>query len=268
VTPTTARDGYIHGTAPSEQQRLVALNRMTNAAFVQFLAVAPGTRVLEVGSGLGVLAADVAAAAASVEVLGIEKASEQLAAAPAVPGVTFLKGDAHHLEFADETFDLVYARYLLEHVGRPEQVVTEMRRVARIGGRVAVCENDITLVRLDPPCFSFETVWNMFGRYQERLGGDALIGRRLYRLFRSAGFSRIELSVQPEVHWSGSPGFEPWVRNLIGNLESGRQGLLESGMCDRQTYDKAVSELTSLIDRSDGSAHFMWNRAMAVRTEA
>src|SRR5262249_24894634 len=72
---------YIHGTEPSEQERLASLNRMTNAAFVEFLNVAPDARVLEVGSGLGILAADVAVAAAGVDVVGIELSAAQIAAA-------------------------------------------------------------------------------------------------------------------------------------------------------------------------------------------
>src|SRR2546429_7945171 len=55
-------DSYIHGTEPAEQRRLAALNRMTNDAFVRFLNVGTGARVLEVGSGLGILAAAVASA--------------------------------------------------------------------------------------------------------------------------------------------------------------------------------------------------------------
>ena len=52
-------------TAPSRASRngSPGSNRMTNAAFIQFLNVTPGSRVLEVGSGLGILAGDVAAAA-------------------------------------------------------------------------------------------------------------------------------------------------------------------------------------------------------------
>jgi hypothetical protein len=106
-----------------------------------------------------------------------------------------------------------------------------------------------------------------FLRLQRSLGGDGLIGRRLYRVFHEAGLSAIELSVQPEVHWSGSPGFVPWIRNAVGVLESGRQALLESGLCSRREYDDAVTELTTLLTRPDASAHFMWNRAMAARTE-
>ena len=41
---------------------------------------------------------------------------------------------------------------------------------------VAVCENDVSLMRLDPPCGAFEHVWAIFQQYQRDLGGDALIG--------------------------------------------------------------------------------------------
>src|SRR5688572_24178914 len=96
-----ARDTYIHGTEPGEQERLAALNRLTNKAFVEFLRIAPGMRVLEVGSGLGLLAVDVASAAADVQVVGVEKSSAQIAAAAKAARVTYVQGDAHQLDFPD-----------------------------------------------------------------------------------------------------------------------------------------------------------------------
>jgi SAM-dependent methyltransferase len=260
-----AGDTYIHGTAPSEQQRLAALNRLTNGVFRQFLGIEKGMRALEVGSGLGLLACEVASVADDVQVVGVEKSPEQIAAAARLPNVRYVQGDAHHLDFTDDTFDLVYARYLLEHVSDPEQVVMEMRRVVRPMGRVAVCENDISLLRLDPPCPTFEKTWVAFQQYQKSLGGDALIGRRLYRLFRGAGLSRIELSVQPELHWHGSPEFPGWISNLVGNLESARHGLVESGFCDDGQIGQATSELFWLAKQEDASALFVWNRALATK---
>jgi SAM-dependent methyltransferase len=256
---------YIHGTEPSEQERLAALNRMTNRAFLEFLDIGRGMLLLEVGSGLGLLAGEAASVRDSVEVIGLEQSGKQIAAAAMVPRVRYVQGDAHELPFRDGSFDLVYARYLLEHVAAPEQVLREMRRVTRTGGRVAVCENDISLMRVDPPCPAFEDVWTLFQQYQQRLGGDGLIGRRLFRLFRSAGFSDVELSVQPEVHWHGSLGFSPWIRNLQGNLESARRGLEQSSECGQAKLETAIAELAQLSRRPDASAHFMWNRAMGRR---
>jgi len=256
---------YIHGTAPSEQERLAGLNRMTNAAFIRFLDVPAGARVLEVGSGLGLLAVEVANAAAGAQVVGVEISAAQIAAAPAHKRVTYVQGDAHTLEFPDGSFDLVYARYLLEHVADPQRVVREMHRVTKAGGRAGVCENDVSLMRFDPPCPAFERAWQTFADFQARLGGDALIGRRLFRLFRMAGFKDVELSVQPEVHWYGSPGYVAWVHNIIGNLESARNGMLAAGVISEADLNAGVAELERLKTDTTGSATFVWNRAVARR---
>ena len=256
------RATYIHGTAPDEQARLAALNGLTNASFIAFLDVPLGARVLDVGSGLGLLARDVAASAGRC-VVGLEHAAEQLASALRTPSVAEVRGDAHDLPFQDGSFDVVYARYVLEHLADPVAALTEMRRVTCAGGRVAVLENDTSLVRFDPPCPVFEEVWAAFAGLQTQLGGDALIGRRLHRLLRAAGFTTIELSVQPESHWYGSPRFAAWVANIIGNIASARRALIEAGLCSGTAVDEAMAELSALANCPDASAGFAWNRALA-----
>ena len=256
---------YIHGTEPSEQARLALLNRLTNEPFVEFLQVRPGMRILEVGSGLGLLAADVAQAADGVEVVGLERSCEQIAAAAKSPSVCYVQGDAHKLPFPDGSFDLVYCRYLLEHVTDPAGVLAEMRRVARPGYCVAAMENDISLVRLNPPCPAFDEVWVALAAFQKQLGGDAHIGRRLFALFRAAGFAPVELSLQPEVHWQGSPGFAGWIENLLGNLRSAEKEIAVAGLCSQELLERAKQELRAVANHRDGSMIFAWNRAVAVR---
>lgn len=255
---------YIHGTEPAEQQRLALLNRLTNAAFVEFLNVQSGMRVLEVGSGLGHLAAAVARSAKDVRVFGVERSEDQIRAAVKDPAIDYVLGDAHELRFDSHSFDLVYARYVLEHVASPETVLKEMARVARSGCRVVACENDESLIRWDPPCPNFEIVWSAFQQHQKNLGGDSQIGRRLYGLFRSAGLRNIELSLQPEIHWYGSPGFEGWIRNIIGNVESARCGLIDSGLCREGSIAAANAELNALLQNETASSVFVWNRAVGV----
>ena len=46
--------------------------------------------------------------------------------------------DAAHLIFGDDTFDVVYAPYLVSVVPDPVQVVREMRRVCRPGGKIVI----------------------------------------------------------------------------------------------------------------------------------
>ena len=127
-----------------------------------------------------------------------------------------------------------------------------------------VCENDVSLLRFDPPCPAFDRAWDAFTRFQAALGGDGLIGRRLFRLFATRVY-RGRVSVQPEMHWYGSPGYVAWVQNIIGNLESARRGMIAAGAISEPDLDAGVADIERLKARDDGSSVFVWNRAIAPR---
>ena len=265
VSPVLVKEGtYIHGTEAGEQARLATLNALTNKAFTDWLSLRGSEVVLEVGSGLGILAAEVARRVRDGAVYSVERLPEQVATAKGnigLPNLHVVLADAHDLPFASGSFEVAYARYVLEHVGNPHRVLAEMRRVLRSAGRVFVQENDISLLRLDPDCPAFDRVWRQFGLLQARLGGDAFVGRRLFGLLRAAQFKDIVLSTQPEVHWSGSPGFSPWIENLIGNLRSAARALVAEKLSSAEEIEAAVVELQVLRERDDGAAWFSWNRA-------
>jgi SAM-dependent methyltransferase len=253
---------YIHGTDPSEQARLAGLNTLTNEAFLDFLALRASDATLEVGSGLGILTHAVAQRLPRGAAWGVEQSPAQLARAPqGVPNLHFVQGDAHQLPFEADRFDVVYCRYLLEHVADPGQVLKEMRRVVKPGGRVLAQENNILVNVFEPACPTFDRVWQQFVRLQDQLGGDALVGKKLLGLYHHAGFARVELSVQPEVHYQGVPSFGPWVMNLMHNVTGAAEALQARGLATAAEIAAAVAELQALIAHPDGSAFFYWNRA-------
>jgi SAM-dependent methyltransferase len=259
---------YIHGTTSSEQARLALLNRLTNEPFIEFLALDGARSVLEVGSGLGILAREVAARLSPGKIYGVEYAYAQLAQASgssAAGNLHFVQADAHTLPFADERFDTVYCRYLLEHVADPVEVLTEMRRVLRVGGRALAQENNILMLTFYPECPRFEFVWSRFAELQALLGGDALIGKKLFALFKRAGFIEIKLSLQPEIHYAGTETFRPWIENLIGNVESGAAELQQRRLATAEEIAEATGELRSFSEREDACALFYWNRAAGVK---
>ncbi len=270
-----AKARYIHGTEKSEQERLAALNAANNALFLRFLEESlrgrEPERILEVGSGLGILTCEIARRWPRAEVVGIERSPEQLARVPAgaakPENVRFVQGDAHHLPFEDGAFDLMCCRFVLEHVGDPPGVLREMKRLLLPGGGGAgVCcvqENNILINDFDPDCPKWDAVWAKFAELQQRLGGDALIGKRLFRIMRAAGFEEIALSMQPELHHAGQESFPWWVRNLIGNVRSGEKALIEQSLATREEIEGAIGELEALIKRDDATALFYWNRACA-----
>ena len=67
----------------------------------------------------------------------LEKARERVAR-KGISNVRLLEMDAADLKFADDTFDIVYAPYLISVVPDPVAVAREMRRVCRPGGRIII----------------------------------------------------------------------------------------------------------------------------------
>jgi SAM-dependent methyltransferase len=105
-------------------------------------AVTRGSRVLDVATGPGYVAAGAAGRGAAA--IGVDVAEGMLALARRLhPQLEFTRGDAEALPFEDGSFDAVVANFLLLHVGRPEQVASELARVLRPGGRVALTVWDL-----------------------------------------------------------------------------------------------------------------------------
>lgn len=257
---------YIHGTEGAEQERLALLNHLTNAPFIRFLELEETASVLEVGSGLGILTQEVARRVPKGRAIGVEYSAEQLRRASlASVNLHFVQGDAHHLPFDEESFDTVYCRYLLEHVREPVIVLKEIGRVLVPGGRAFAQENNILVNVFYPECPLFDAIWQKFAVLQERLGGDALIGKRLLVLFREAGFHNVELSIQPEIHHAGTETFRPWIENQIGNVEGCMEEFQKRHLATEDEIIRAIEELRAFVERDDASAIFYWNRASGVK---
>ena len=93
-------------------------------------------RVLDVGCGAGSVAKAVKRERPDLQAFGSDFSRSAIAAATAEPGgVEFRLGTAERLPFADAEFDFVWMFDVLEHVESPAQVLAEVTRVLRPGGR-------------------------------------------------------------------------------------------------------------------------------------
>ncbi|EGJ73230.1 putative methyltransferase [Streptomyces sp. Tu6071] len=99
--------------------------------------VGEGTRVLDVGTGPGTVAAAAVARGARVTAVDPEPSMLALAARTA-PEAGLRSALLPELPFESGEFDAVVANFVLNHVGRPRAALEELRRVVRVGGRVAV----------------------------------------------------------------------------------------------------------------------------------
>lgn len=111
---------------------------------LQAAEIQPHERVLDVGCGTGFLL--LGAAERAAQVVGLDATPAMLAEArqrveaAGWTNVTLREGNAESLPFADERFDVVLNRLTLHHLANPQRVLSEIHRVLRPGGRLALCD--------------------------------------------------------------------------------------------------------------------------------
>ena len=131
---TVQAAAYAANPAVADPERVARLVRATDPA--------PGARVLEIATGPGYVALGFAAVCR--EVVGIDLTDAPLVIAEhnrqerGLRNVTFERGDAQRLGYADGSFDVVVCRLAFHHFSDPARVLAEMARACRADGKVVV----------------------------------------------------------------------------------------------------------------------------------
>ncbi|MFD7947064.1 methyltransferase domain-containing protein [Streptomyces sp. NPDC059744] len=187
----------------------------------------PGMAVLDVGCGPGTITADLAALVAPGRVTAVDTTVEildqaaEVAAERGLDNIEFTTADVHELDFPDDSFDVVHAHQVLQHVGDPVQALREMRRVCRPGGIVAARDSDYAAMAWYPEVPVMDEWQELYRRVARTNGGEPDAGRRLLSWARQAGFTDITPSAAawcfatPEnrVWWSGL-----WADRTVGSV--------------------------------------------------
>lgn len=239
-------------TADVAEQRRVLIDR---------LALGAGEDVLDIGSGPGLLACEMAAVVGSDgSVHGIDPSESMHAIAggrrrrEGSAPVTFGMGDANALPFTDASFDVVTSTQVYEYVADMPGALAEAYRVLRPGGRLLVLDTDWDSI-----------VWHssdstrmrrVLAAWDEHLV-DPYLPRRLPRLLRSAGFAVSHRAAIPLLN----TGYDPntYSAGLIGfmiGFVPGHHGLTDA---DVQAW---ADDLTML----DDDYFFSLNRYLFIAT--
>lgn len=166
---------YASGDVYAEVHR----NRHTRVLdWVDSLGLAPGSQVLEVGCGAGLMAVALAQrglrvhAIDSVEAM-VQQASQHMMESGTAELLSVEIGDARTLAFEDNSFDLVLALGVLPWAEQPEFVVQEMARVTKPEGYVILtADNRRRLTHLlDPLLLSLPMLSSLKRRIQSLLTG-------------------------------------------------------------------------------------------------
>ena len=191
---------YVHGYAGRESARLSDQANTLSDLLHHDTRYPAGSRVLECGCGTGAQTIFLASNSPGAELLSVdvsavslEQARRQLAT-NGVENVRFEQADVFDLPYEEDSFDHVFICFMLEHLKDPEGALKCLRRVLKPDGSITVIEGDHGSWYCHPQTREAELAVKCLVEVQARLGGDSLIGRRLYPLVRAADFREVNVS--------------------------------------------------------------------------
>ncbi len=159
-----------------------------------------GAEILSVGCGPGVILRQVCALNASIRATGLDISAERVQEAKernrGNEQANFVRGDAQAIDFASNSFDLVYARMLMEYLKDKEGAVKEMVRVCKPGGTVLLQDLDGQLLWHYPEDPVVQGTVEKVVRALSSTGFDPFVGRKLFSLAHGAGLKNIDVQVE------------------------------------------------------------------------
>ena len=237
---TTYSHGHGDGVLRSHRWRTAA-----NSAAYLLPHLSPGDTVLDVGCGPGTITCDLARAVSPGPVVGVDAAEAVVAEAReravGVPGVTFEVADLFALPYADDSFDVVHAHQVLQHVADPVAVLRAMAARCAPGGLVAARDGDYSAFAWFPRLPELDRWLALYRQAARANGGEPDAGPRLAGWARQAGLTDVTTTASTwcfatdddRAWWGGM-----WAERIL------------SSALTRQLLDTGLSTQTELAEIS------------------
>jgi ubiquinone/menaquinone biosynthesis C-methylase UbiE len=237
------REGY-------ERLQLLARAHWQNTSeLLDRVGVRPGARCVDLGCGGGEVTFELARLAGEDgQVTGVDADEVKLALgreSAAKRGIANVEFRVANVNDWNEVgaYDLVYCRFLLQHLSRPVDLLERMWAAARSGGAIVVEDADFDGMFCHPPNEGFEFFKRLYPRVLERRGGDAAIGRKLYRYCLEAGIPEPTLRLVQRADAAGE------AKTLVlSTLEATADAIVGEQLASAAEVSSAIASLAAFTD--------------------
>ncbi|WP_194907328.1 class I SAM-dependent methyltransferase [Catenulispora rubra] len=251
---------YTHGHHESVLRSHRSRTAENSAAYL-LPRLAAGQSLLDVGCGPGTITADLAERVAPGTVTAVEITAEALSlaqeeiASRGIDNVRFAVADVHALDFPDDTFDVVHAHQVLQHVADPVLALKEMRRVCKPGGVIAARDGDYGGFRWFPEVPALDEWLRLYQALATSNGGHPDAGRRLRSWALEAGFPEDAITTGASSWVYATPAERQWWADLWAERttksSTGTQ-YVEKGLAYVEDLDAVAAGWHSWADKHDG----------------
>ena len=253
ISESSASGRYLLGDSPAEIRHLVEQADVyayeANELF-ELIGVAANSTAIDVGCGvMGVLHLIAERVGPDGRVVGLDREAEMVEFGRKLAeqrglAVEFIEADATATGLPHRAFDLVHARTLLLNVQNPEQILTEMVRIARPGGVVAVQEPDASAWNCDPPHPVFDILRRAILSAYRRTGKDFSIGRRIARMLKDAGLLDVHVRATARVTHAGEY-YQTFLLTVAGLV---REVIVKAGELTADEFESYTAALRAHLE--------------------
>jgi len=226
---------YYDKVGAAQQEKVAMTNDMVSQRNLvrKILALSSGESVLDVGSGNGILAREMASDVGSEgEVIGVDPAESMVAMAQVVcPAADFILGDAMNLPTEDLYFDAVTASQVLCFVPTVDTAVSEMYRTLKPGGRLVILDSDWG--SLVWTCKDRDLLARCVEDLKSPYSNDH-VPRTLTHQLTNAGFTILSRQTHTILNWEYSD--DSYSKQCVGFI---------SNPDDREKLDDELSQLST-----------------------
>ncbi len=263
--------GYVHGYSEREAQRLLDQADSVRRLLHHDTRYSAGSRVLEPGCGIGAQTATLAAnspdalfVSCDIATGSLELAGERLRKL-GLKNVRPLCADLYDLPVAAKTFDHVFVCHVLEHLREPVKALRTLMENVRPGGTVTAIKGDHGSCYFHPTSDEALQSWRCLIQVQSDLGGDSLIGRRLYSLLTEAG--GVDPVVSPRMVYADHSRPEVMdafvAKTIVPMVEGVREEALDRGYITPAAWDKGLADLRAIVASDEGVFCYTFFKAVA-----
>jgi ubiquinone/menaquinone biosynthesis C-methylase UbiE len=226
--PGSYNASSIHRDLDSEVERLqaqVLISWQKEARTLAQFGLHDGMSVLELGSGPGFFTQQLLAWLPNITVTSVEidpllvNRARQVTQGQFSERLHLVEASIMDMRLPNNSFDFAIARLLFQHLPDPIGAAREILNLLKPGGKLVIIDEDAEIQwTTEPLILELSSLLQKDSQFRASQGGNACVGRHLWRILQKAGFEKLNL--EAVVFHSDELGIEAFLAQFDSDLLS------------------------------------------------